>query len=143
MRQRLLQLALQFVDSAQIEIGETIALVALGLEGHAQPGDGVLGLAHLHVVGADIVVGIAELGIQVDGPVAIGDGALVILSVGLGPAPEGEGFGGRASGNGPVVELDGLLDFPTHVVLVGLAHQLHGFLSFLFVAHGVLARFQE
>ena len=71
--------ALGLEDPAQVEVGEAVAFVPLGLERHPQPGDRLVRLELLNVVGANVVVGIPELGIQVDGPVAVLDGRGVVL----------------------------------------------------------------
>ena len=137
MHKGLVQVPFALEDSPQIEMGKAVALIAPGLEGHAQPRDGVIQLALFQIVGADVVVGIAELRIQIDGPVAILNGGIEVLFETLGPAPKGVGLCGWADLDGIRVELDGLVQITLHVELVGLGDHIHGLLAFGLTRLGV------
>lgn len=124
-----------FIDPAQVVVGEAVALVPLRLEGHAEPGNSVFRLAHFDVVGTNVVVGVAKFRIHLNGQMAIGNGSLEIPEEGARPAPEGVGLCSGVGRDGFGVDLDGPLHLATHLVLVGLAHQLHRRLAFLLPAH--------
>src|SRR4029077_19734091 len=115
-----------FVDAAQIEVGEAAGFVAFGKHGFFKPGDGVVPFLLFDQIGADIVVRIAELGVESDGLMAVLDGAVVVGQEGIGPAAEGVGLGGREGGNGAGVEFDGLLVVATRLQFVGAAEEFGG-----------------
>src|SRR2546430_7003706 len=52
---------------------------------------------------SDIVVGVAEVGIDSDGLMAVLNGVLVVAQKGIGPAAERVGFSGGIGGDGAVV----------------------------------------
>src|SRR6266705_6416557 len=66
--QRLPPAPLLEVDPTEIHEGELPRLVAFGLLGLREPGDGLLELALLHQVDPDVVIRIAELGVDLDRP---------------------------------------------------------------------------
>src|SRR6266511_5780938 len=65
------------VHAGQVEVRIVPRLVAAGRLGALEPGDGFLRPAQLDQVGADIVVGVAEVRVERDGDLALGDGVLV------------------------------------------------------------------
>src|SRR5260370_19497789 len=71
-------------------------LVARRPLGAFEPGHGVVQSALLDQVHADVVVGVAEVGIDLDGALALGDRALDVAGVRIGPAEEGVCLGGGA-----------------------------------------------
>src|SRR5262245_12733084 len=68
--ERLPPLTLFAKSPAQIHVGELPGLVPLGVLGLLEPGDGLVELVLLHQVDADVVIGVAELRIDLDGAVA-------------------------------------------------------------------------
>src|SRR5437016_5175843 len=69
----LLPLSLALVDSAEVQVREGRTLVALGLHGLFEPRDRFVELLLLDQIRADVVVGVAELGIHRNGVAAFLD----------------------------------------------------------------------
>src|SRR6266852_1982636 len=82
-------------------------LVARRALGALEPGHGVVQRALHDQVHADVVVGVAEVGIDPDGALALGDRAVDVASVRVGPAEEGVCLGGGTGLDGAPVQLDG------------------------------------
>jgi len=85
-------------------VARLIARCALGA---FEPGHGVVQRALLDQVRADVVVGVAEVGIDLDGALAFGDRALDEAGVRVGPAEEGVCLSGGTGLDGAPVQLDG------------------------------------
>ncbi len=131
-------LPLAFEHAPKIVVGEAVALVALCLERHAQPRNRILRLIQLDEIRSDVVVGIAEFGIQIDGPVAIRNGAFQIPLVGARPSSEGVSLRRGKDVQRLRIKPYRLVDIPAHLVLVGLPHQLHRLLALLIPGHSHL-----
>lgn len=82
------------IAAAEVVPGEMVGVVARGLRGLFEPGDGFVGEVFLEQVGADVVVGVTEGGVEEDGFLAFGDGVVEAALEAEGPAEEGMGFGG-------------------------------------------------
>src|SRR5207247_4074658 len=70
--QRLPPTSLLEVDPTQVHERELAGFVAPRLVGPPEPRDRLLELAMLHEVHADVVVRVAEVGVDLDGPQALG-----------------------------------------------------------------------
>ena len=91
-----------------------------------EPGDGFIEAAEADQVGADVVIGIAEIGIDSDGALALGDGVLDLALEVIGPAEKSVRFGGGIGFEGILVEHHGTVQFAGHLGLVGFLKQLPG-----------------
>src|SRR5260221_155132 len=91
-----------------------------------EPGDGMVVLAPLDQVRADIVVGVAEGRVHGDGFLALGDGFVDLALIMIGPAQEGMGFGGGMQLDGSLVELGRQVEIALHLQLVGVLKQFPG-----------------
>src|SRR5207247_11420706 len=83
----LLPLSLALVDSAEVQVREGRTLVALGLHGLFEPRDRFVELLLLDQIRADVVVGVAELGIHRNGVAAVLDRLLQLPHEDVPPAP--------------------------------------------------------
>ena len=110
-------------------MGIAAGVVAGRADGLFEPGDGLLPLVLLDQVSPNIVVGIAEVGINLDGLQAFRDGALVVAEEGVGPAAESVGFGRGAGFDRLRVEGDGLVVLALYLTFVGLLEILFGQLA--------------
>ena len=109
------------VDAAEVDVGEVARLVAHGVLGPLEPGDGFVEPAQLDQVGADVVVRVAEVGVDLDGAQALGRGLLEPTLERVRPAEERVRLGGGARGDGAPVGLDGALEVAGDLLAVGLA----------------------
>jgi len=80
----------------------------------------------LHEIGADIVVGVAELRIQRDRQAALIDRIVEPVEIAVRPAQERVRLGGGAGGDGILVERDGVLVALRHLLLQRLMEQALG-----------------
>ena len=71
------EIVLEFPHPAQVEVRESRIVITHRARGHFQPGNGFVDLAFFDQVGADIVVGVAEVRVSFDGALALGDGRIV------------------------------------------------------------------
>jgi hypothetical protein len=102
-----------------------IGLVAFAGDGLFEPGNGVVELALSDEVSADVVVGVAERGINQDGVLALYDGLVDASLKTVGPAEKRVGFGGGIKLDGLLVEVDGKFEVALHLEDVGLLKQVH------------------
>ena len=109
--QRLLNHSFVEIDPPQINIRKVARLVARRRFGTLQPGNGVVEALLLHKVDADVIVGVAEFGVELDGDLALGDGFVEPSLKTIGPAEIGMGIGSRVNGNGFLIKQNGLVEF--------------------------------
>src|SRR5712691_824377 len=64
------------VDPPEVHVGELARLVARGALGFLEPRDGLIELVLLHQVAADVVIRVAEVGIDLDRPETLPRGLL-------------------------------------------------------------------
>src|SRR5258705_13068917 len=122
----LLPFTLMFIDPAQIEMGVAAGFVALGDHGFFEPRDGVVPFLLFDQIGTDIVVGIAEVGINADGLLAVLYSVFVVAQKGIGPAAACVGFGSGEGGDGAAVRFNGLLVVASRLQFVGSTETLGG-----------------
>ena len=73
-----------------------LRFVSLGALGFFQPGNRLIQQAKLHQVDPDVIVRVAKIGIDTDGPFAVRYCLFPMPQEGYGPAPIGIGLGSRA-----------------------------------------------
>jgi len=95
-------------------------LVALGVDGLLQPGNSLIEITLLDHVGANVVVGIAKIGINFDSALALGNGIFELALKMIGPAEKSVRLGGRVQVKGGLVELDGAIVIALHLSLIGV-----------------------
>src|SRR5579871_3121190 len=76
------------IHAAEIEIRELPRFVTLGLNGLLEPGNRLVVAPEVDQVRPNIIVGIAEIGIDSDGALALGDGFVDFALEVIGPAEE-------------------------------------------------------
>ena len=106
------------MNPSHVQVGKLSRFVAPGGHCLPQPGFCFVHLAFLHEVDADVVVRIAEVGIQLDGNLTMLNRLLKIPSKTVHPAQEGMGIGGGMGLNGLCVVLNRTLDvsFPVAAI---------------------------
>src|SRR5260370_27655344 len=103
-----------------------------------EPGNGFVKTLEADQIGADVVVGIAEIRVNLDGALALGDG-LVNLSLEMeSPAEKGVSLGGRVKRERITIEFDGAVIVAFHLRLVRLLQTFPG-LRFSFPGHSTLS----
>ena len=80
------------IDTPKVHEGKLARLVACRLLGLLQPEDGLVEPSLLHQVDPDVVVGVAEVGVDLDRAEALGRGLLQSALEAQGPAQEGVGL---------------------------------------------------
>src|SRR5687767_7169587 len=108
-------------------MGERRTLVPFRMHGFLKPRDGVVQLALLDQIGADVVVGIAELGIPGNGAMTLLDRVVEPAHETIGPAEERVRFGRGMGRDGLSVERDGFFQFAFHLPLIGALKELPRF----------------
>jgi len=106
------QLAALHVDMAQIDVGEVARFIAGGLFGPLEPGNRRIELIALHQVDADVVVGIAEIGIDFDRVMAFLDRLIEFALMAERPAQIGVTFGRGENVERVALKLDRAVHFP-------------------------------
>jgi len=106
------------VDASQVEVGEVARLVPTRRLGALEPVDRLLLPAQLDQVGADVVVGVAEVRIERNRHLALGDGVLVAPEIAERPTEECVRFSRRTNGDGRAIVLDGFVQTTSHLRLV-------------------------
>jgi hypothetical protein len=125
------------ISAAEIVVREMTRFVAWGFDGLLQPGNGFIELAEFNHVGADVVVRIAEVGIELDGALAFGDSVEKAALKMVGPAEEGVGFGGRMELQGRLVKFNGAIVIAFHLCLISVLKDFPGASQGLLI-HGVI-----
>src|SRR5215470_1569940 len=112
------------VDPSQIHERKLPRLVPRRLLGALEPGDRLFELPLLHEVDADVVIRIAEVGVDLDGAQALGRGLLEAALKRVRPAEERVRLRGRTGGDGTTIDLDGGFEIAGHLPAVGFAPEL-------------------
>ena len=95
-------------------------LLPLGVDRLLQPGNSLIEIALLDHVRADVVVGIAEIWIDLDGALALGNGIFKLALKMIGPAEKSMGLGRGMQVKGGLVKLDGAIVIALHLSLIGV-----------------------
>ncbi len=125
------------IGATEIVMREMSGFVARGFDGLLQPGNGFIELAEFNHIGANVVVRVAEIGIQLDGAFAFGDGIEKAALKMVGPAEEGVGFGGGMKFQGRLVKFDGAIVVAFHLCLISVLKHFPGARQGLLI-HGVI-----
>ncbi len=112
------------ISAAQVVVRKMSRFVAAGLNGLLQPRNGLVKLAQFDQVGADVVIGIAKIGIEFNGAFAFGNGIEQFALKMIGPAEKCVGFGGRMKVQGRLVEFDSAIVVAFHLRLIGVLQHL-------------------
>ena len=105
---------------------EMTRFVATRLDGLLQPRNGLVELAEFDHVCANVVIGIAKIGIEFDGALALGDGVQQFALKVIGPAEKRMRFGGRMKIERRVVEFDRPIVITFHLCLIGVLQHFPG-----------------
>ncbi len=116
-------------------MGKAVAFVTGSIQCLPKPGDGFVHLAFLHQLGTDVIVGIAEIGIDFDRSATLGNRIVEPFHVAIRPAKKGVGFGGRKKSDRLLVHPDSLVESSVDLVLVCLVKQVFGTLSSVVFTH--------
>ena len=108
------------VRASQIVMRKMPRLVAARFRGTLEPGNRVVKAILFDQVGPDVVVGVAKIGIDLDGALALGDGLLDAALEMIGPTEKGVRLGGGVHFEGKSVKLDGAIVIAFHLRLVGV-----------------------
>src|SRR5712691_6706290 len=112
------------VNLPQVHEGELPRFVAFGLLGLFRPRDRLVQLVPLHQVDPDVVIRIAELGVDLDRPETLFGGLLQSGLEAQGPSQEGMRLGRGMFLDGALVALDRAVQLSLHLVAVGLLPEL-------------------
>src|SRR5262249_49196877 len=124
-------------DPGEVHMRKLAWLVSLRLLRRLEPGHRLLELPLLHQIAADVVVGVAEVGIDVDGAQALMGRLLQTTLEAVCPSQEGVSLGGRLHLDRALIELDRTVELPPHLVLVSLFPDLGGSIEAFGGAHTV------
>jgi hypothetical protein len=108
------------ISAAEIVVREMPRFVAARFDGLLQPRDGFIELPEFDQIGADVVVGIAEIRVQFDGALAFRDGIEQFALKVIRPAEEGVRFRCGMQIKRRLVELDRAIVFPVHLRLISV-----------------------
>src|SRR5262249_62191151 len=108
------------VDAPEVAVRIMAWFVSPGGDGALEPRNRLLQLAELDEIGTDIVVRVAELRIDGNRLLALGDGVVVAVQEAVGPSQEGMRLGGRMIGERALVEAHGFVEVAAHLFLIGL-----------------------
>src|SRR5438128_1936348 len=108
------------VNLPQVHEGELPRFVAFGLLGLFKPWDRLVQLVLLHQIDPDVVMWIAELGVDRDRPETLFGGFLQTALKAQGPPQEGMRLGCGMRLDGALVALDRAVQLALHLVAVGL-----------------------
>src|SRR2546422_8242762 len=108
------------MDPPEVHVGELARLVAWGVLGFLEPGDRLFELALLHQVATDIVVGVAEVRVDLDRLETLARRFLEAPLEAHGPPEERVRLRRRAHVDGPLVELGRAFEVALHLVGVRL-----------------------
>src|SRR2546427_3891318 len=123
------------MDPPEVHVGELPRLVARGALRLLEPRDRLLELALLHQVATDIVVRVAEVGIDLDRLETLARRLLEAPLEAQGPPEERVRLCRRVHVDGTLVELDGALEVTLHLVAVRLPPQRGRAFQELGIAH--------
>src|SRR2546430_1199475 len=123
------------MDPPEVHVGELPRLVARGALRLLEPRDRLLELALLHQVATDIVVRVAEVGIDLDRLETLARRLLEAPLEAQGPPEERVRLCRRVPVDGPLVELEGALGVPLHLVAIPLPPQRGRAFEELGIAH--------
>src|SRR5262245_6045196 len=129
--------ALLHVDPREVHIGELPGLVPLGVLRPLQPRHRLVELALLHQVTPYVVVGVPEVGVDVDGAHALLRRLVEPALEAVRPAQEGVGLGCGADLDRAAVELDGTVELTLHLVPVGFLPDLGRLVEALALLHEI------
>src|SRR5258705_1556032 len=113
-------------------------MVPFGGDRALEPGNGFLKTFEADQVRADIVVGIAEIRVNLDGALAFGDGLVNLPLEMEGPAEKSVSLGSGVKRERITIEFDGAVIVAFHLRLVGLLQTFPG-LRFSFGGHSALS----
>src|SRR5262249_34957541 len=91
-----------------------------------EPGDCLVELSLLHQIAADIVIGVAEVGIDLDSAQTLLGRLLQTPLEAVSPSQEGMSLGSRVHLDRAPIELDRAVELPPHLMLVSLLPDLGG-----------------
>src|SRR6185437_8545394 len=114
---RLLQHPLGRVQASQVHVWKMTRLIARRLLGLLQPRHRRVELALGDQVGADVVIGIAEAGIDLDRFLALADRVVYAAEKIIGPTAKGISLSSRTDLDRFRVQLDRALEVAVHVML--------------------------
>src|SRR5712691_5915734 len=123
------------MHTPEVHVGELPRLVARGALRLLEPRDRLLEFALLHQVATDIVVGVAEVGVDFDRLETLACRLLEAPLEAQGPPEERVRLCRRVHVDGPLVELDGALEVPLHLVAIRLPPQRGRAFEELGIAH--------
>jgi hypothetical protein len=118
---------------------EVARLVARSFDSLLQPGNGFIELAKFNHISANIVVRIAEIGIESDGAFAFRDGIEKLALKMIGPAEKGVSFGGGMEIERGLVKLNGTIVIAFHLCLISVLQNFPGASQGLLI-HGAIVR---
>ena len=101
--------------TAEVEVWVAACFIALGHHRFLEPRNGFVPFPLLDQIGADIVVRVAKIGVDLDGALTVCNRVVVIGDERIGPAAKGVSLGGGEGDNGLSVKLQS-----SRVVAVGL-----------------------
>ena len=119
-------LALLLVHPAKIEVWKAIGLVASRCKSLFEPGNGGIPLSLFDQVGADVVVRVAELRVNLDGLPAIRNCLPIVGLERMCPSAKCVCLCGREGLNGVGVKFNGLLVLPFLLMLICTAEVFAG-----------------
>src|SRR5262245_41401398 len=103
------------VHPCQVAVGKVARLIARGSHRPREPRDRLFGPPQLDEIGADVVVGVAEGGVDLDRRVTMGNGLVEPALRALRPPEKRVRLGGGLRLDRFLVEADGLVDAPIHL----------------------------
>src|SRR5687768_11294465 len=105
-------------------MGERRTLVPFRMHGLLKPRDGVVQFTLLDQIGADVIIGVAELGIAADCAMTLLDRVVESAHEAISPAEKRMSFGRRMGCDGLSVERDCFFQFAFHLPLIGSLKEL-------------------
>src|SRR5262245_49440849 len=115
-----------FQNGREIEMRVTAGFVTDSLHGQVEPADAAVKVTLGDKIAADVVIGIAETGIDRDRGQTFGDGFVITLLKTIRPAEEGVGFGGRERCDRFFIELYSLIVLAVHLSRIGFIKKPDG-----------------
>ena len=117
---------LRKINAAEIVVGEMAGLIARSFEGTFEPGNGFVEAIERDEIGADVVIRIAEIGIDFDGALAFVDGFLNFSLEMERPAKECVSFSSGMDGQGLLIKADGVIIIAFHLGAIGFFEDFPG-----------------